>query len=363
MHSSFRAPRARVGVLAGLVAAALCLGLVEAPAAGAEGGSPDMAISVVSLGSPSVSWEDFAYQVTTENVGTAAETGFVVVGIKPGIGQENWYAEGEGWECGLAEDPDVGPFIACGRDGPVAVDEVLPPISVRVLFTPASHPETAAVTVAVVDPDDDLNEENDGDVIYLDVPTFDLTGSITGALTSGGTGSYTFTMTNHGATQNWQPVTVKVLPPPGLTATSVVAGDGWGCGDPLGYCEYGFLLPGETSEPLTVNVDVDPGVGPNVTITAEILPFAGGEPYEEDNTVHADIPVAGYTPPPPPPAAGPAPAAPVAAAAGVALDRCAGKRGRALRRCRKRARARARRAKRKRSRRRARRRSRSARRR
>jgi hypothetical protein len=220
--------------------------------------------------------------------GTASVTFHVPDGLTPQT------PSGDGWQCSVS-----GQTVTCTRSDMLAAGAAYPPISIPVAVA-ASASGTVTATAAVSDPNDTgTTGKNATDSVTLGVlsPDITITSSHSGGFVAGGTGTYTFAVSdkpNAGPTTG--PVTVTFPVPAGLTATSAT-GSGWTCtisGQTVSCTRSDVLQPGASYPPLTVGISVGQSLTGVIPSSVSAATSADANPQSITATDQVTI-----TPPPP----------------------------------------------------------------
>ena len=181
-------------------------------------GASDLAIAKTHVGDFTVG-VDGVYTLTVRNVGSGTLAGLITVTDAVPAGLTVVSATGTGWACGVS-----GQDVTCTVTpaGGLASGASLPPISVTVDPTPAAVPSvTNTATVANandVNPDNDSSSSQTNILLVADLAITKTDG--TTAVTSGGSTTYTLTVTNNGPS----PVTGAILADPAVAGLAKTGG-------------------------------------------------------------------------------------------------------------------------------------------
>ena len=232
---------------------------------------PDLRIAVSHAGAFQPGGTGSYRLTVNDDSGAGPTTGPAAVTFHVPDGLTPQSPSGDGWQCSVS-----GQVVTCTRSDVLASGAVYPPISIPVAVA-ASASGTVTATAAVSDPNDTGTVgKNATDSVTLGVlsPDLTITGSHSGGFVAGGTGAYTFTVSDKpGAGPTSGPVTVTFPVPDGLTVTSA-AGTGWTCttsGQTVTCTRSDVLAPGSSYPPVTVGVSVGQGtagvIGSSVSAT------------------------------------------------------------------------------------------------
>jgi hypothetical protein len=235
------------------------------------------------------------YQLTVnDDAGAGPTTGTASVTFHVPDGLTAQAPSGDGWQCSVS-----GQVVTCTRSDMLAAGAAYPPVRIPVAVA-GSASGTVTATAAVSDPNDTgTTGKSATDSVTLGVlsPDITITSSHSGGFVAGGTGTYTFNVSdkaNAGPTTG--PVTVTFPVPAGLTATSA-SGSGWTCtisGQAVSCTRSDVLQPGASYPPLTAGVSVGQSLTGVIPSSVSAATTADANPQSVTATDQVTI-----TPPPP----------------------------------------------------------------
>jgi uncharacterized repeat protein (TIGR01451 family) len=252
-------------------------------------GKPDLAL-IMSHPGPTPADGVLAYTLAISNTGASAAPATVTVTDSLPVSTTVVSAAGSGWTCTPGAEN-----VVCTYPGPVAAGAALPDLALSVQATPGAMP--AAVNEATVSTPGDWNPANNYALDEAPVqPLVDLALSIghSPIFPVNGSGSYTLTVSNLGASPATGAITVTDSLPAGL-AYSNFSGESWTCaasGQDVTCANTAPLAAGGTLPPLVLTVGIDASAYPSVTNTAIVSSTANADTNPANNTASDETQIA-----------------------------------------------------------------------
>ena len=229
-----------------------------------------------------------SYTLTVKNNGPSTAASPIMVTDAIPAGKLYVSATGTSWTCLLSSGT-----VTCTYASGLASGATANPITL-VVSTPASTPDGTVIdnTASVTSPtyDDNLTNNSSTDpTTILASADLQVTKSHVGSFTSGGSGTYTISVQNHGPSDSQAPLTmVDTLP---LNETLVSAtGGGWLCGPQAGSqftcTDSTTLTPGAFASPITVVVDVASSQAAGSITNTATISGPTTDPNPANNTSH-----------------------------------------------------------------------------
>lgn len=241
---------------------------------------PDLTVLSTHFHTFAPGQEGATYELTVTNIGGAPTSGVVTVSDTLPAGLTATAIGGDGWSCNLS-------ILTCTRSSALAGSSSYPPVFVTVNVSSSFANGTTVTNRATVSGGGDLNNSNN---TSLDSTTI---GSAIDMVISGNTGTPTFNGGQIGATYNIvavnsgsQPtngalVSVAVVLPPKVTASSFTGPGGWTCSLQVLRCTSSAILQPGNPQNFTLTVNVAPDA-PAAVIT-RLTVAGGGESNTSNN--------------------------------------------------------------------------------
>jgi uncharacterized repeat protein (TIGR01451 family) len=230
-----------------------------------------------------------SHLVEVSNAGDAPTSGDTTVSITlpPLLSYRNAGSGGSGWSCVSGPTPQD---VTCTRSAAIAANASAPPFNVvaKVDRTATGTVVTNASVSGQGDTDAFAGSNAATDNIEVLVrPDVALESSVSGNFVVGDPGTVTFKVTNESVVTTGGPTQVTSTLPAGLTVATAT-GSGWDCsatvlGSSDVDCSYGAdLADGEVAPDLSVQLAVDHGAYPSVTIDSALTNAV--DAYAPNNT-------------------------------------------------------------------------------
>jgi uncharacterized repeat protein (TIGR01451 family) len=244
----------------------------------------DLAVAAANTGAALVQGGSGQFTVTVSNVGASTSSGNVTVSNQLPTGLTMTSMSGTGWTFNSNN-------LTATRSTTVSAGASYPPITIGVTAAP-NAPASLTTTVTVSGGGDGNVLNNTGTLVSSVAAGPDLVIGKTsdGALSQGGTGSFTLLVSNAGGAATAGAVTVTETPPAGMTVTSM-SGTGWSFNSGnLSATRSDVLAAGASYPPVTVSVAVATNAAALLTNTASVA--GGGDADGSDNTAQLAVNVA-----------------------------------------------------------------------
>jgi uncharacterized repeat protein (TIGR01451 family) len=244
----------------------------------------DLAVAAANSGPALVQGGSGQFTVTVSNVGASTSSGNVTVSNQLPTGLTMTSMSGTGWTFNSNN-------LTATRSTTVSAGASYPPITIGVTAAP-NAPASLTTTVTVSGGGDGNVLNNTGSLASSVAAGPDLVIGKTsdGALSQGGTGSFTLLVSNAGGAATAGAVTVTETPPAGMTVTSM-SGTGWSFNSGnLSATRSDVLAAGASYPPVTVSVAVATNAAALLTNTASVA--GGGDVDGSDNTAQFAVNVA-----------------------------------------------------------------------
>jgi uncharacterized repeat protein (TIGR01451 family) len=244
----------------------------------------DLAVAAANTGAALMQGGAGEFTVTVSNVGASTSSGNVVVSSQLPAGLTMTSMSGTGWTFNSNN-------LTATRSSTAGAGTSFPPITIGVAV--ASNAPASLTTAFAVSGGGDGNVLNNTSSIASSVtagPDLVIGKSSDGALTQGGTGSFTLLVSNAGGGATAGAVTVTETPPAGMTISSM-SGTGWTFNaNNSTVARSDALAAGGIYPAVTVSVAIATNAAAALTNTATVA--GGGDVDGSDNSAQVAVSIA-----------------------------------------------------------------------